>query len=130
MIVAPNSPSARAHVITPPATSVGNDSGAGGARREVEAEVRAHQLADRPVATECSRDLVTVAAEVERQREGPADIVEPLDQALGDLALQERALRPAACRAIAPVAQDGAVEDEQGVRQSHGLYVGRKAPQE
>ena len=71
------------------------------------------------------RDLVAVAAEIERQREGAAHIVEPLDDTAGDLALEESLVAPSARRALAPPAQGRAVEDQEGIG-CHRVYVGRK----
>ena len=62
-------------------------------------------------------------AEIEGTREGPAYIVEAFDQAACDLALEEGALTPIAGRALAPLAQHDAVENQQRVEARHTVYV-------
>ena len=105
---------------------VGHHGGAGGALGERLAEVAADELPDgRPMA-EYRGDLVAMAAEIERQVEVPAHVVQPFDEALGNLALEEGLALPAARRAVAPPAQHGAVEDQEGVGSGHGPYVRRK----
>ena len=79
-------------------------------------------LDDRPF-TQSRGDLVAVAAEVERQGKGAAHVAQPVDQPLGDLALQEVVLLPVAGGALAALAQQGAVEHQQGVGARHSGYV-------
>ena len=66
-----------------------------------------------------------MTAEVEHRTEIATDIVEPLDQASGDLAFQERMIGPPPGSPLAPPAQRCAIENEQGIG-CHRLYVGRK----
>ncbi len=67
-----------------------------------------------------------MAAEIERQGKVAPHIVQPLDQTVGDFALEEGAAFPVARCPLASGAQDGAIEDQQGVGKVHDPYVGRK----
>jgi hypothetical protein len=67
-----------------------------------------------------------MAAKIEGLVEAPLHVVQALDQSLGEFALQEGRLIPVAGRPVAPMAQDGAVEDQQGIGGRHRRYVGRK----
>ena len=90
------------------------------------AEIGARQpLHGLPIA-QCSGHFVAVRAEVERAGKASAHIVEAIDQAARDLALQEGTALPIARRALAPPAQHGAVEDQHGIETRHPGYVGGK----
>ena len=98
---------------------------------EAFAQIAADQLLDDFARAERGGDLVAVAAEIERHREGTTDIVQPFDQSLGDLALQEGMPVPVRDSALAPMAQHRAVENQHGVeghhvRTRHRAYVRRK----
>ena len=65
-------------------------------------------------------------AEVEGQWKAAPHVVQALDEAFGDLALEEGLAVPITRRTLAPPAQHGAVENQQGVGSRHSPYVGRK----
>ena len=90
---------------------------------EAVAEVGAHQPADGLAVGQCRGELVAVRAEIERMRKGPAHVVEAVDQAARDLALEEGARLPITRSALAPPAQHGAVENQQRVEARHTAYV-------
>jgi len=56
-------------------------------------------------------------------RKCPAHVVEALDQAARDLALESGARLPITRRALAPPAQHGAVKNQQRVEARHTAYV-------
>ncbi len=89
-------------------------------------QVGAHQAAHALAFAQRRGDFVAVRAQVESQWESTAHVVQALDQAFGDLALEESLTAPVARRTLAPPAQHGAVEDQQGVGARHSPYVGRK----
>ena len=93
---------------------------------KAEAEIGAHECSDRLGAPQHFGDLIAMAAEVERQRKGPAHVGQSLDEAARDLALEEGLAIPAARGPFAAQTQHVAVEDQQGIGRRHGLYVGRK----
>ena len=105
---------------------VGHDGRAARQPGEAVAEVGAHQPVDGRAVGQCRRELVAVRAEIEGARKRPAHVVEALDQAARDLALEEGARLPIAGGALAPLAQHGAVENQQRVEARHTLYVGPK----
>src|SRR5476651_1553072 len=93
---------------------------------KAEAEIGAYEGADGLRRTNRFGDLIAMAAEVERQRKGPAHVGQSLDEAARDLALEEGLAIPAARGPFAAQAQHVAVEDQQGIGHRHELYVGRK----
>ena len=105
---------------------VGDDGRSARARCEATAEIGAHQLPDDRAPAQCVRHLVAMAAEIEAEGKGAAHVVQPVDQPFGDLALQEIVTLPVAGRALAALAQDGAVEHQQGIGARHSGYVGKK----
>ena len=90
------------------------------------AQVGPHQAAHGLALAQRRGDFVAMRAEVEGQWKSPAHIVQALDQTVGDLALEEGLAVPIARRTLAPPAQRGAVENQQGVGGRHRPYVGRK----
>jgi len=105
---------------------VGDDGRSAGARREAAAEIGAHQLPDDRAFTQCICHLVTMAAEIEAEGKGAAHVVQAVDQPFGDLAFQEIVTLPVTGRALAALAQGGAVEHQQGIVARHSGYVGKK----
>jgi len=90
------------------------------------AQVGTHQAAHGLAFAQRRGDFIALRAEVESQWKSAAHVVEALDQAVGDLALEESLAVPVACRTLAASAQHGAVENQQGVGARHSPYVGRK----
>ena len=105
---------------------VGHDGRAARQAGEAVAEIGAHQPVDRLAVGQRRGEFVTMRAEVEGACKRPTHIVEAFDQAACDLALEEGALTPIAGRTLAPLAQHGAVENQQRVEARHTLYVGPK----
>ena len=99
---------------------VGDDGWPARTPREAAAEIGAHQLSNDRALAQCCRDLVAVAAEIEGQRKDAADVRQAVDQPFGDLAFQEIMTLPAARGPFATLAQEGAVEHQQGVGASQG----------
>ena len=87
--------------------------------RKAEAKIGADQAVDRRACAEGRGDFVAVTAKIERQRKATPHVVQPLDQAAGDLALEERSRLPFARGTLAPHAQGVAVEHEQGIGGRH-----------
>ena len=105
---------------------VGNDGLSARPAREATTKIGTDELPNDRTLAQSRRDLVAMAAEVERQRKGAAHVVQTVDQPLGDLALQEIMTLPVAGRALAALTQDGAVKHQQGVGTRHSGYVGKK----
>ena len=90
------------------------------------AEIGAHQAAHGLALAQRRGDFVAMRAEVEGQRKSTAHVVQAFDEAVGDLALEEGLAVPIARRTLAPPAQHGAVENQQGIGARHRPYVGPK----
>src|SRR5262249_19126857 len=98
---------------------VGHDGRSVRPTREAEGKIGPDKTLDAGSVRKRRCHLVAMHAKIEGERKAGLDVVEAGDEPAGDLALEEASAIPGARGAFASLAQQRAVENQQGIRRRH-----------